>query len=247
MISEIVNQCLKKVLLNRDSTNKNEPLRYLEVGVHKGDTFKVVNENIEGVSVIKEGVDPYGSFDDGRVFRMTSQVYFALNEHFWKKKYDVIFLDGMHFSLILNQEIEQSLKILNTDGIIILDDTIPSYEESGKVEVNSFVNWCKLVSYPLFNNYSDEGEDNYKYVKEFPGYPHAKGDCWKSVVNLRMSHPEIMVGSFIEGERPVTLLSGKGGQLSLSKISEKEINWDFFQKNFNEIFCPIKKVDEMFK
>jgi len=69
-MEDIINIALKRSLAERGE--KDGPLRYLEVGVHKGDTFKAVSSNIQGVEVIKEGVDPYGPF--GELLRFSSQL-----------------------------------------------------------------------------------------------------------------------------------------------------------------------------
>jgi hypothetical protein len=244
-VSGIINESLKRALLNRKEENKNAPLHYLEIGVHRGETFTGVLENLDGVEVIKEGIDPYGPFDDGRIYRMTSQVFFALNEVFWKKTYDVIFIDALHFSPVLNQEIDESLKILNKYGMIILDDTVPLYEASGQVKAEPLVNWSKLVSYPLFHTYSDTNEENFIYYKDFPGFPEVKGDCWKSVIRIRMTRPDVRVGSALYISRPITLLCKDATQTLLSTVEPEDITWDYFQKNYNDILCPINSVYEM--
>ena len=86
-MKEIINASLERAAIKRGESS--QPLRYLEIGVHKGETFQSVSSRIKEIEVIKEGVDPYGPFS--HVHRMTSQVFFAINETFWKKKYDVIF------------------------------------------------------------------------------------------------------------------------------------------------------------
>jgi hypothetical protein len=191
---------------------------------------------VSGVEIKKEGVDPYGKYEVAH--RMTSQVFFAMNEYFWNKKYDVIFIDGFHFSPIVNQEIQESLKILNEDGVIILHDTTPNKEASGSVEEAPFVGWLKYVSYPQFHNY--EPDEGYPYASEFPGYPESNGDVWKSVVKIRMEENDLRVAS-IQGH--CCSLIKRGKQKLLKKVEKKEINWNYYINNFNEIFNPINPSD----
>ena len=232
-MEDIINIALKRSLAERGE--KDGPLRYLEVGVHKGDTLKAVSSNIQGVEVIKEGVDPYGPF--GEVHRMTSQIFFAVNEAFWKKTYDVIFLDALHFSLILNQEIDESLKILNKNGVLILDDTMPKSEASGSIEEASLVGFQKNVSYPLFKEYDPmDPEASYKYFKDFPGYPEVNGDCWKSVARLRTTRPDLKVGSFRLGDgRGCTLAVWEPQTLLEEFIEPDQMDWSYFKANENAI------------
>jgi|TARA_R110000851_G_scaffold331492_1_gene505693 hypothetical protein len=240
-VSNVINNQLKKSLNNRKLKDPSIPLRYLEIGVHRGETITGVHESIDNVKVIKEGVDPYGPFGDGIIHRMTSQVFFALNEYFIKNTYDVIYIDAMHFSPIVTQEINESLKILNHYGTILLDDTLPYTEAQQGVTLKSLTNWQKLVSFPQFHNYSDDSDLNFKYYTDFPGYPHAKGDCWKSVAKIRMTRSDIKVVT-IDGDslqRPLTLmcLDHNSSQTLLPTIKDEDINWEYFCKNKDNILC----------
>lgn len=225
----------------RKNDNIEEPVRYLEIGVHVGTTFKNVPDKILDRQIIKEGVDPYGLYDD--VHRMTSQVFFALNDYFWKKKYDVIFIDAFHFSPILNQEINESLKCLKKGGIIVLHDTIPRKESSGTVSAESIVGFQKAVSYPLVKNY--EPSEAYRYSTDFPGYPEANGDCWRSVVNIRMTQPNLKVCSFNECQsmESTILMRGKHPIGLLENIEQDDIDWSFFTANKNQILNIIEFKD----
>ena len=232
-MKHVIEAALESVVGKRD--NSSQPLRYLEIGVHKGETFQSVATTIKGIDVIKEGVDPYGPFNE--VHRMTSQLFFAINETFWKKKYDVIFIDALHFSPILNQEIDESLKILTKHGVVILDDPIPEKEDSGSVEVTSMVEWQKNLSYPLVKNYDPTCEESsYKYFKNFPGYPEVNGDCWKSVARIRMTRPDLRVGSILT-PRGCTLIV-RGLQTLLEPTSADQMDWDYFLNNHFNILQP---------
>jgi len=84
---------------------------YLEIGCFKDENFSQIN--IEN----KIGVDPVS----GGNLRMTSDQFFLEN----KKKFDVIFIDGLHIYEQVIKDIFNSIKILNSDGIILIHDCLP--------------------------------------------------------------------------------------------------------------------------
>lgn len=99
--------------------NYNNP-DYLEIGVQHGITFNKIN------SSKKDGVDPciYGSYDFIN-YKMTSDIFFK--EHI-NKKYDIIFIDGLHTAYQVTKDIYNSINCLKNGGIIILDDVYPHSE-----------------------------------------------------------------------------------------------------------------------
>jgi hypothetical protein len=84
---------------------------YLEIGCDKDQSFsKIKIKN-------KVGVDPIS----GGTIRSTSDEFF-LNNH---NRFDIIFIDGLHeYKQVLN-DINNSLKILNKDGFILVHDCLP--------------------------------------------------------------------------------------------------------------------------
>ena len=90
---------------------------YLEIGVWNGNTFKYVN------SVNKDGVDPGQYCECTYVnYKMTSDDFFKYHN---KKKYDFIFIDGLHTAYQVSKDIYNSLASINEGGIIMLDDVYP--------------------------------------------------------------------------------------------------------------------------
>jgi hypothetical protein len=93
--------------------------KYLEIGVWEGSTFKYINSND------KDGVDPGQYCDSSYVnYKMTSDDFFKINT----KKYDVIFIDGLHTAHQVTKDIHNSINFLNDGGIIVLDDVYPHAE-----------------------------------------------------------------------------------------------------------------------
>ncbi len=91
---------------------------YLEIGAHEGHTFN----NIECSD--KECIDPIIYFN-GVTHNMTSDEFFETNS----KKYDIIFVDGFHLDEQVSRDINNSLKHLSRDGVVICHDCIPPYIE----------------------------------------------------------------------------------------------------------------------
>jgi len=84
---------------------------YLEIGCFSNELFNSVR--IKN----KIGVDPVS----GGTLRMTSDDFFMRNEDF----FDIIFIDGLHHYEQVKKDIENSLKFLNKDGVILLHDCLP--------------------------------------------------------------------------------------------------------------------------
>jgi hypothetical protein len=120
---------------------KNNYKNYLEIGLDNPD-----NNYNHIVCEDKECVDPFfecdhingfdvniSDFEDiiknTLTYRMTSDEFFQKNH----KKYDIIFIDGLHTKEQVGKDIINSLKILNAGGKIICHDCLPTDEISQKV------------------------------------------------------------------------------------------------------------------
>ena len=104
---EIINKFIKKY----------EFKEYLEIGVFKGECIREIEcEN-------KDGVDPdVERFSVDEVnYQMDSNEFFKQNN----KKYDIVFIDGLHHSEQVDLDIENSLKSTKDNGIILLHDCNP--------------------------------------------------------------------------------------------------------------------------
>ena len=91
---------------------------YLEIGTAHDELFKKINCNL------KVGVDPVS----GGTIRKTSDQFFRENT----QKFDCIFIDGLHYYSQVKKDIENSIKVLNPNGIILLHDCLPNnhYEQA---------------------------------------------------------------------------------------------------------------------
>ncbi len=85
---------------------------YLEIGCQSDVNFsKIIIKN-------KIGVDP----QSGGTHRMTSDDFFKQN----KSTFDLIFIDGLHVYEQVLKDIENSLKVLNENGVILIHDCLPA-------------------------------------------------------------------------------------------------------------------------
>jgi hypothetical protein len=104
-------------------------INYLEIGVWAGECIKNVKAEH------KDGVDPgiEGNIDkhlpDECNYRISSDRFFELLEG-EDIKYDLIFIDGLHHSQQVKKDIENSLKHIQPNGIIMMHDCNPLTYES---------------------------------------------------------------------------------------------------------------------
>ncbi len=92
--------------------DKKKFTSYLEIGCQADVNFsKVKVQN-------RIGVDP----QSGGTHRMTSDEFFRQN----KSTFDLIFIDGLHIYEQVIKDIDNSLKVLNKNGIILVHDCLPS-------------------------------------------------------------------------------------------------------------------------
>lgn len=91
---------------------------YLEIGTQHGTCFSQIDIDS------KECVDIEHNFPE-LTYHMSSDDFFKQN----KKTYDIIFVDGLHTKDQCFVDIENSLKVLNKDGIVVVHDCLPHNEE----------------------------------------------------------------------------------------------------------------------
>lgn len=131
--------------------NSFSPQRYLEIGVYVGWCLNGIN------ALIKDSVDPDPSTP--AKYHTTSDEFFTTIAPTLDYMYDVIFIDGLHYSEQVNKDISNAINYTTDDGIIILHDCNPISEMRQRVP-------------PDF--------DIWKY-----GW---NGDVWKSVVWARQNY-----------------------------------------------------------
>ena len=122
---EIINNFIYKPKYNTDLEQRPDVInyisnpddKYLEIGVEYGYTFCDVH--IKN----KIGVDPLPYFESEDLIIKTSDDYFnSLNSCI---KFDIIFIDGLHQCEQVAKDLNNSIRHLNKNGKILLDDIIP--------------------------------------------------------------------------------------------------------------------------
>uniref|UniRef100_A0A6C0I9U8 Glycosyltransferase 2-like domain-containing protein n=1 Tax=viral metagenome TaxID=1070528 RepID=A0A6C0I9U8_9ZZZZ len=162
--------------------------KYLEIGVEYGQTFLQTHFKTEN----KMGVDPDPKFDvlnkEFQFSKSTSDDFFkdnTLNE----TKYDAIFIDGMHQSEYFLRDFSNSVKVLEKDGSIFIDDILPlTYNEQLKIPRKHYYEngilkygeeWTGdiwKVVYHILKNYLNNLEE-YKYFYN---------PCYRGVLHLKL-------------------------------------------------------------
>jgi len=163
----------------------NPSQKYLEIGIENGFTFSNTH------FLHKVGIDPVpkyistnnqletGKFEE--IIKLTSDEYFnsinlshdnseiiSIDSDGFIDIYDVIFIDGMHHCENVLRDFNNSIKILNKNGLIFIDDCIP-------------LNYNEQLKVPL-NHYYENGI--LKYGEEWTG------DVWKFIYHLLMNYKD---------------------------------------------------------
>lgn len=137
---------------------------YLEIGIFNGDCFiPVKSETKIGIDIappVKRVEDILN--DQTKYFQMTSDKFFETQSGiFTENKIDVAFIDGFHSYGQSLKDVENCLKYLSEDGVIIMHDCNPPIEKAG----------IPFKSY--------EEKDKARFVGDW------MGDVWKTIVYLR--------------------------------------------------------------
>lgn len=116
---------------------KNNYTSYLEIGLAEGLNYRQIQ------CEYKESVDPFIQKDHIRydaqfidtlpdgianilTYRLTSDEFFAQN----KKKYDIIFIDGLHEQYQVMKDVINALDAITERGVILVHDCLPESEEA---------------------------------------------------------------------------------------------------------------------
>lgn len=129
---------------------------YLEIGV------RIRENNLDKILVPETtGVDPNPATRAD--FVMTSDAFFEQEGH---RRFDLIFIDGLHTGEQVARDIENSLNALNPGGTIVLHDLNPPTAEIGRPDPSvkaSVASWCG-TSWQGFVQYRATRDDLEMYV-----------------------------------------------------------------------------------
>lgn len=119
---EIINHLIKR----------NNYTSYLEIGIFQGECFNAIK------CKDKTGVDPdFTSKCDGELHHLTSDEFFGLN----KKKYGLIFIDGLHMAEQVKRDLLNALSALELGGTIVVHDCNPLTDLMQQVPFTTQFEW----------------------------------------------------------------------------------------------------------
>lgn len=205
---------------------KNEVKNYLEIGVNRGKCLF----NIKGAEK-RFAVDPFFNFNmwkkvkasiknadnfKNEYFEVTSDDFFRDNQELLaKNNLQLTFIDGLHTYKQSLQDTLNTLKYLDSNGIIVLHDCNPLDE---------------LAAYPA-NSIDDARKDleNHKDWKNI-----WNGDVWKTIVYIRKNHPEL-TAFVLNTDHGLGFVykknSGKLPEIFNSFTAIDDLDYSFFEKN----------------
>ena len=185
---------------------------YLEIGVETGYTYN----NVHFLNENKTGVDPHPKCENSSIVKCISDVFFENNNG--SKRFDTIFIDGMHHSENVLRDFCNSIEVLNENGSIFIDDIIP-------------LNYNEQLKIPQRHYYEN---DILKYREEWTG------DVWKTVYYLLVHYRDNLTISYYSninyrGVAHIKLINQE--TKSINKINQlsalEEINKYEYFKDFN--------------
>lgn len=190
---------------------------YLEIGV------RIANDNFNNIKVpVKVGVDSgiEGVFEG--TCKMTSDEYFLQNTD----TFDLIFIDGLHEKEQVLRDIENSLNVLNENGVIICHDMNPKIKEHQLP-----------ITDPVRQKYvKDQKELGNKE------YGFWTGDCWKSFVHLRSYRSDLEM-FVIDTDFGVGVIK-RGSQLTIN--TPAELTYEYLDSN-RKICLNLKSVGDFLR
>jgi hypothetical protein len=144
---------------------------------------------------------------------MTSDEFFSTNN----EKYDVIFIDGLHWSEQVEKDIDNALLCLNDGGYIVAHDCLPKKESH--------------QMYPIEKSISQK--DNYQNLW--------LGDSWIAVARLNNNDSVQFVT--IDTDFGCSVI--RKGKSNIEHIDNKDLNFDYFSKNSQTLMNVV--TDSEFK
>jgi hypothetical protein len=170
---------------------------YLEIGIERGLNFNKIKASV------KLAVDPYIQMpyintNNVKFFETTSDDFFNRRPPELINGVDIVFIDGLHTYDQSLRDVENSLKYLKPNGIIVMHDCLPDSEATAAPS------WEEAARHP-----------------EFSG--NWTGDVYKTIVYLRSFRKDLFVATIdtdwgigiVTKDRPENMLN-----MSLNDINE---------------------------
>ena len=97
---------------------------FLEIGTAQGETFNRVQAEV------KVSVDP--DKRTNATYVMTSDEYFSKRKYHKNQQFDIVFVDGLHTAEQAYRDVQNAIKHLSSNGVIIMHDCHPTTEDMQK-------------------------------------------------------------------------------------------------------------------
>jgi SAM-dependent methyltransferase len=165
---------------------------YLEIGSKEKETFDRI------VCDKKVSIDP--NFDAD--YHMTSDEYFKQNG---SEKYDIVFVDGCHDAEQVYRDINNSLRSITPDGMVLVHDCNPAQEYLQSRlghEVLENDNWC--------------------------------GDGWKAFAKIRMTRDDL-TAYVINSDYGIGVIHKGGQTIYPENIEMSKMTWSYLKENRKEL------------
>jgi len=141
--------------------NKYNLKSYLEIGYQRGICYN--NVNIYDKTAVDPSPLELQRTSDNNIPVLNVRLYLTTSDNFFSntnKKWDFIFIDGLHTYDQVKRDLDNSLNHLSDDGIIMLHDMSPSTFERA-ISFNEGGQWngdCYKVGIDIYN-----GEYDFEY------------------------------------------------------------------------------------
>lgn len=227
--SEVLEYQMIKRILNRTTIiqhliNGLGARVYLEIGVERGLNFFQIK------APLKIGVDPNFAIPGGinsteieRFYSMSSDEFFENPpEEVKELGIDIVFVDGLHTYEQSLRDVENSLKYLNPEGVIVLHDCLPANEAEAMPSL-----------------------EEAKRHPDFKGF--WTGDVYKTILHLRATRQDLFV-AVVDVDHGVGIVKrGKPENMLDFKLEDiRTLGFDDLIKN-KEKFLNLKPKDWFFE
>ena len=196
---------------------------YLEIGTSLGENYYNLNINN------KECCDPYNGSNPHPpyTYNMPSDDAFEIIKN-KNKKYDIIFIDGLHCGKQVYRDIKNSVCCLNKNGFIVLHDCNPPTHFHARLPHEKYPAYFSSPwngnSYQGLVKYKFENPDVYVRVVDTDW---GVGIIQPDIKEINDNNISLM-DECVETEKDIVV----DGVIN---INNKYINWDFFSENRKEI------------
>ncbi len=172
---ELLEYQIQKNILNRTTIiqhliNRFNYKTYLEIGVARGINFFQIDTEL------KLGVDPiftipggYQNTEKEKFYPITSDEFFANPpKELLEKGLDIVLVDGLHTYEQSLRDVENSLKYLNPNGVVIMHDCLPDSEATAMPTLEE--------------------------ARKHPDFKGSwTGDVYKTIIHLRATRADLFV------------------------------------------------------